>query len=1361
MDNEQVLGLDLGTNSIGATLREGNTFIWGAVYTFSKGFGMSKSGEFSLAAQRTGYRSKRRLYNSRRYRKWTLLEELIKKDYCPLSMGKLNDWRYYKKGSGRRYPVDDIEFQHWIRMDFDVDGTSDYSSPFQLRAFLADNKIDMSKPVNRYKLGRVLYHMAMRRGFKSSRKSGKNEESSVYKGSSDTNAIPYNKYKEQVLKHGTLGKYLASIEDGDTRLRNRYTLRSDYLAEFRVIMATQDLQNTAFAKACETAIFFQRPLRSQKGLVGKCPLEPNKARCPESHPDFEFFRAHQFLNHLKFKNASGEFEQLPAEWRDKIYQQRFTKLDDTCKFGDIRKAIHKIAGKEVELNYKRKRDDTTVSLCPTRSRIESIFGKYENIKVERPGTSKSGKKYLTGEDIWHAMFHFEDKELFEEYCRNTLKLDDKNTKSMLTGWKGLRVGYSNLSLKAIRKISVPLELGSIYSEAVLLAKVIDFIGEKKFKEDYQILLKELDAISSDIEFDRISTRLANKLLFLSKIEEGEDIFNEQIVTEEAIALLGKSKWNSFEESKQTSTVQDALEKFEIHRIKKAEGTTIRSTILSKNTVSEFAKVLSDIFDLNEDKVSKELYHHSNISYYPDIKSDPTRENQLPSPIIPALKNPAAYKTLHKLRRIINDLLAEGVITEHTRIVIEVARSMSSKNERNAIERYQNEKARVNASAIAVLAEAEKDYDFNGLVSPKSARDLEKFKLWREQIPGFEKVVKLITEHKDALDRYQLWKEQKGICFYTGKTISFSALFSPNLVDFEHTIPASVSFDDSLANKTVTFHKVNAWKDDRIPTELDNFSDAIDDRGSISARLDEWREIEKRLFISISALSAKIKATEDPDKKAKIIQERHIKRFEHKYWERKLECFEIEKDKVNEGFRNSQLIDTQIITKYAFHFLKTIFYRVDPQVGQTTSLFKEIYSVGEPNTDKKDRSKHSHHLEDAAVLTLVPRRTRLKKIMEAYFTAKENGTTFYTGHLTVGTSGISNAIRELVENTLVNNLTRQDRTFQDVFKKVRKRGKIQYKDKKKTDPYVATGDAVRGQLHQETFYGKIKIAEKDGKGSLKRYDDGSIVYKQENGRDLYWMVIRKPIEDVNFKSDVIVDDAIAVHLKKQIVDGVKQSELKDFQGNTLGHLRVRVKAGRGFMKPENATEIKEQTYKSEKDHKNSYYTNSGDNYLFGLYETKAGDRTIVPINLMDGANLHTSLTIQNKNEYFEKSIENVGRSKATGKLIHVFQVGQKVLFIDKNVILEDFETSELSKKLYFVKRLADAAQGLVQFQHHLEARSDTELREAYGAKGVNGFSKFDENDTKPRLLLSVSNMNFLIEDIDFSFDSVGRILRLSL
>lgn len=1363
METEQVLGLDLGTNSIGAALRQGKDFVWGAVYTFSKGFGMSKSGEFSLAAQRTGYRSKRRLYNSRRYRKWALLSELISKDYCPLSMDKLNDWKHYKKGLGRRYPVDEIAFQNWIRMDFDNDGQSDFSSPYQLRAYLADNKIDLSERENRYKIGRVLYHMAVRRGFKSSRKSGKNEESSVYKGSAETNATPYNLYKEQITAHGTLGKYLSSIEDGNIRIRNRYTLRSDYLAEFRIVMGIQGLENSTFAKACEKAIFFQRPLRSQKGLVGKCPLEPTKARCPESHPDFELFRAFQFLNHLKYKNELGKFTQLPEDWRKKIYQQQFTKFKNTCKFVDIRKFIHKLAGKEVELNYKKKRDETTVSLCPIRSRIESVFGAYENIKVEKLETSKSGKGYLTGEDIWHAMFHFEDKEIFEEYCRKNLKLDDKDTKSMLTGWNDLRVGYSNLSLKSIRKILVPLKLGSVYSEAVLMAKVIDFIGEDKFKNDYQLLISKLEKINLEIDFDRISTRLANKMIFLSNIEEDEDNFNEQFVTEEAISLLGKSKWKDYDEHEQTKIIQNALEKFELHRIEKAEGTKKGSTVLSKNTVAEFAQVLTDLYDLNLEQISKNLYHHSNISYYPDIKSESTRENQLPSPIIPALKNPAAYKTLHKLRRIINDLLADGIITEHTRIVIEVARTMSSKNERNAIEKYQNERARINASAIAVLAEAAKDDDFNGLVDPKSARDLEKFKLWREQIPEFEKVVKSITEHTDALDRYQLWKEQNGVCMYSGRLISFSALFSPNLVDLEHTIPASISYDNSLANKTVTFRKINAWKNNRIPTELDNFKEVIDDRGSISARLNEWREIEKRLFKSINALSAKIKATEDPAVMADLIQKRHVKKFEQEYWQRKLKCFEIEKDKVNEGFRNSQLIDTQIITKYAFHYLKSIFYRVDPQVGQTTSLFKEIYAIGEPNAEKKDRSKHSHHLEDAAVLTLIPRRTRLKTIMEAYFKAKENSTQFYTGHLAVGVSGIPNAISVMVEHTLINNLSGQDRTFQDVFKKVRKRGEIQYKDHKKLQPYIATGDAVRGQLHQETFYGKIKSVLRDSDlKPLKK--DGEFIYPEDGGLNY---VLRIPIEKLTDLKK-IVDPHLAKmiknqlngrSLKKAVNDGVYMIDKNGIKINQIRRVRT--------YQSVNPIEIKKQTYTSNKSYKNFYYSKNAENFAFAYYLSKNGKYKVKSINLYEASQFEL-LDDENKLEIFFES--SITEKKEIYHLCHIFKTGQKVIFFkESKEELKELSLSELSDRLYRIKRLYQASRGNIQFQHHLEARDDESLKKAYpsnsfcpidnkklGQRSVNGFSIFLEETIRPRLLLSPNNWNFAIEGRDFEMHLNGKI-----
>ncbi|MBK8141646.1 MAG: hypothetical protein IPK57_11945 [Chitinophagaceae bacterium] len=79
----KVLGIDLGTNSIGLSLRENEEFIWYGVQTFRKGVGDGKSGEFSFAAERTKHRSTRRLYNSRRYRKWETLKTLIENEYCP------------------------------------------------------------------------------------------------------------------------------------------------------------------------------------------------------------------------------------------------------------------------------------------------------------------------------------------------------------------------------------------------------------------------------------------------------------------------------------------------------------------------------------------------------------------------------------------------------------------------------------------------------------------------------------------------------------------------------------------------------------------------------------------------------------------------------------------------------------------------------------------------------------------------------------------------------------------------------------------------------------------------------------------------------------------------------------------------------------------------------------------------------------------------------------------------------------------------------------------------------------------------------------------------------------------------------
>ncbi|WP_214279244.1 hypothetical protein, partial [Escherichia coli] len=56
------------------------------VVIFQKGVGEGKSGEFSLAAERRKNRSKRRLYNAKRYRKWELLKILVENKMCPLTL---------------------------------------------------------------------------------------------------------------------------------------------------------------------------------------------------------------------------------------------------------------------------------------------------------------------------------------------------------------------------------------------------------------------------------------------------------------------------------------------------------------------------------------------------------------------------------------------------------------------------------------------------------------------------------------------------------------------------------------------------------------------------------------------------------------------------------------------------------------------------------------------------------------------------------------------------------------------------------------------------------------------------------------------------------------------------------------------------------------------------------------------------------------------------------------------------------------------------------------------------------------------------------------------------------------------------
>lgn len=251
----KVLGLDLGTNSLGWALVDesdnGYTLLDKGVEIFQEGVARDKNNEKPAVQDRTNARALRRHYFRRRLRKIELLKVLIRYDLCPpLSDGQLFAWRQKKQ-----YPLDE-EFLRWQRTDDNED-----RNPYHDRYTALTRQLDLGERRQRWLLGRALYHLAQRRGFLSNRKeAGDDTEGKVktdIKNLSDEMTAAGCRY---------LGEYFYELYQRKERIRGKYTSRNEhYLAEFNAICNRQQLPDEC-RKALHRAIFFQRDLKSQKGI---------------------------------------------------------------------------------------------------------------------------------------------------------------------------------------------------------------------------------------------------------------------------------------------------------------------------------------------------------------------------------------------------------------------------------------------------------------------------------------------------------------------------------------------------------------------------------------------------------------------------------------------------------------------------------------------------------------------------------------------------------------------------------------------------------------------------------------------------------------------------------------------------------------------------------------------------------------------------------------------------------------------------------------------------------------------------------------------------------------------------------------
>lgn len=1476
----KILGLDLGTNSIGWAIRDTNCDIQVKKYgvtIFKKGVGEGKSGEFSFAAERTKKRSTRRLYQSRKYKLWKTLEILIRLGYCPMAEESLNKWRKYDKTKanlqegGRAYPLDDMPFNAWIKLDFNGDGKPDYTSPYQLRAELINKKLDLSKDENRYMIGRALYHIAQRRGFKSSRKDvavedtgEKQDAKSELKKETEFETKLHNHFNKSLSDFPTIGTALAFIESKGERVRLewiQHTFRKHYKDECTKIFELQGIstESELYKGLIETSknryngsIFYQRPLRTQKGLVGKCTLEPNKYRCPISHYEFEEFRALSLINNIKIKHSDeSEPVFLSKELRNEILEKFFFRPSKThFSFLEIREFIEKREFKDKNiartLNNKNKSinysDKTNVSACPMSARLKDLFG--ENWKALEKATgivrkSKNGKEHIIKyniEDVWHVLFSFDDEEMVYQFAFEKLGLDENKSKKFVVAWKACPEGYAMLSLSVIKKINIFLRDGFIYTEAVLLAKIPEIIGENIWEiKENQNLIK--GSISNLIRLNRDEKQIlniVNNLIAIYKSLNIDEKFgykdNTYTITEKekeeiltiVIESFGKKTWDENILNKDEiidtiyylyqctfrtgfNTINIGEEKF--HVIEKNKKTYLKSINHQFYKLPKLGETIRDFildnFNYIDGKQIDKLYHPSMIEIYaPAPKNENDGKFYLQSPKTGAFKNPMAMRTLYELKRLINYLIETNQINEETRIVVETARDLNNANERWAIETYQRQRQIENnefADAIRGLLE---NQDYSTRPNPENSDDIDKIRLWYEQVKqnqnskakgeyGQSKLGSLTTElfqnlsqAKSIVDKYKLWKEQKCICMYTGRIISISDLFHENKVDFEHTIPRSISFDNSLANLTVCFAHYNRnVKKNKIPTQLPNYdTDTIIDGEKYSAirpRLKEWEEKVEHIKTMIEFWKGKSKTASTKDFKDDAIRQRHLWTFELDYWQNKLSRFTMKE--VSSGFKNSQLIDTQLISKYALHYLKTAFNSVDVQKGKITSDFRKIIGI-QGEYEKKSREKHSHHAIDALVLTLIPSASKREKILKLFYEMQEEKRNASDNKgfqkfawlkselekevLKLNLPNAIDAINEIDNNILINNILR-DQAIAPGKRTVRKRGKIVFlRDENgklildtngNSQPKIAQGDCIRGELHKETFLGAIKLPKKDDNGKYLT-KDGKFIYDNQISYVVKEpFLFKKDSASPGFKSIEEIETCIVdKHLFKIIESQIGERNFKDAMNegiymldrngnkvNKIRHIRI-------FVRDKEPLKIKTQTNISEKllcnlenrQHKQFYYAGNGENYAYALYQgivKNKIERDYRIISLFDAANLIKYS--ENRNLDIDQEIEF---NKKGDKLqfYSLLKIGQKVLFFKEHPDeLKDLPIYELSKRVY--KIIEFEKDGRIKFKHHLEARKDDKLGK--------GDSEINFEKPIPKLRLSRNNFNFLIENKDFIFN----------
>ncbi|PHQ68165.1 MAG: type II CRISPR RNA-guided endonuclease Cas9 [Sneathiella sp.] len=453
------LGIDLGTNSLGWAALELNNDCTGVLTLIDSGVrifsdGRNPKDKQSNAAKRREPRSARKNRDRSKRRSARLMRELTEFSLMP---SDANERKKLEGGKG----IPQQETDPWI---------------LRYRA--------LNEEISPHQLGRAIFHLHQRRGFKSNRKTDRadNESGKVHdatkrtkddleKTEAKTLGALFGKPRYEVALHNMNAakgerkpQPLARVRTSGTGAKQQYDYyptRAMILNEFTEIWDAQKqyhpelLSDTAHKHLYDT-IERQHPLKPPK--VGKCTLVPEEPRAAKALPSSQRARIFQEVNALRLMQAGEAQRPLSKEQRDVIANRLLSPTSKTAKvtFKQLKKLLKLPDSDRFTLESEKRKDlqgeETTAKL----------------MQENRWGPAWLELDLASRDEIVGKLVDEEDEEKLIGWLCETHKLDKDQAYRIADC--PLPDGYGHLSQKALTRILPPLEADvTVYSDAVTQA----------------------------------------------------------------------------------------------------------------------------------------------------------------------------------------------------------------------------------------------------------------------------------------------------------------------------------------------------------------------------------------------------------------------------------------------------------------------------------------------------------------------------------------------------------------------------------------------------------------------------------------------------------------------------------------------------------------------------------------------------------------------------------------------------------------------------------------------------------------------------------------------------------------------------